>query len=96
MGEEAQRGFVLLYIAVFCLLEALLLRRQSRLGRAMAASRWAMAARFGLAAARRLWPGIEDWDAVQVLSRLVVAATVTWAVWELARGRRRSAGRGEE
>ena len=40
---------------------------------------------FGLAAARRLWPGIEDWDAVQSLSRLAVAATLTWAVWELAR-----------
>lgn len=87
MGEEAQRGLVLLYIASFCVLEALLLRRESRLGRAMAASRWAMAAMFGLGAARRLWPGIEDWDAVQSLSRLAVAATLTWAVWELARGR---------
>ena len=43
MGEEAQRGLVLLYIAVFCVLEAEMLRRQTRLGRAMAASRWAMA-----------------------------------------------------
>ena len=87
MGEEAQRGLVLLYIAVFCVLEAEMLRRQTRLGRAMAASRWAMAAMFGLAAARRLWPGIEDWDTVQSLSRLAVAATLTWAVWELLRAR---------
>ena len=90
MGEEAQRGLLLLYIASFCLVEALLLRRESRLGRAMAASRWAMAAMFGLTAARRLWwPGIEDWDAVQLGLRLAVAATLTWGVWELARARLR-------
>ena len=87
MGGEAQRGLVLLYIASFCLVEALLLRRESRLGRAMAASRWAMAAMFGLGAARRLWPGIEDWDTVQSLSRLAVAVTLTGAVWELLRAR---------
>ena len=80
MGEEAQRGLVLLYIASFCLVEALLLRREARLGRAMAAM-------FGLGAARRLWPGIEDWDTVQSLSRLAVAVTLTGAVWELLRAR---------
>lgn len=99
MSEDAQRAGLLLYTSLLFLLQAALIRRSSGLGWSIAASNVALSVLYVYEAAAMVWqPGLETHDTVQSLLRLGVAATVTWAVWELARGRRwaRSAGRGEE
>ena len=76
--------FLLTYIAVFFVLEAVLLRRRTWLGRAMLAKCLALALLFGYAAAAPFWPGMTDaeWMGVGMteILRVVLAVGVTAAV----------------
>jgi hypothetical protein len=80
--------FLLIYIAVFFVLEAVLLRRRTWLGRAMLGKCLALALLFGYAAVAPFWTGMTkaEWFVLGVgvtvteMLRTVLAVAITAAV----------------
>lgn len=79
---------VLVTTAVFLLAKAVHLRRESRLGRAMAASNTAMAAGLLWAVAGRVAPGAREATVATTVLWTGVLLAVLWGMVELRRSRR--------
>lgn len=76
---------LLLYISLLLLLKAILIRRRTRFGLAMALNNAALGLAFLWSLLARVWDGGRaEWD-VAVLTRIVIAVTVTVAIVELLR-----------
>jgi hypothetical protein len=78
---------LLIYIAIFLDAKAVLVRRETRLGWALACANFTVSLLFWYAIAMRPWPWLRDIDALSISLRLVTAVAVTWAVVELFRAR---------
>lgn len=74
---------LLLYIAVLLLLKALLIRRQTRFGWAIALNNVALAAAFLWSMIARAWDGGRTEADIAVAIRVLIAITVTFAIVEL-------------